>query len=404
MNSQESRIYAVTPVFNRIEQTLLCIECLKQQTHPNVRIIVVDGGSTDGTPEILGERYPDVTVIDNRGELWWGGATQIGIETALAEEPADSDFVLMVNNDTQFGPDTLTRLIETSRHHQAVVGAVVLGSDNAEEVIDGGITLDWRYYSFSTVKQLPADTELKLDCDVLPGRCTLVPVDAIRRCGNVDGAAFPHYLADYEFTHRLKRRGGFPLIVDYKAPVFTRVGQESQDNRSIGLAERWRNASDRRSKSNFLDHLRFVWRHSPPPYRGRLVLRLFLGGTAFLWHPVYRALVVPARCLFIFPLYRLMKRTKLLGPGTVTEDDCRRFGLSTQDLCNREILEPSGCRGHFRFREGRRSIRQHAPEALPLYWQTWKPLFKIQRFWSSRAAKRVESGLDRGPLRTRGKN
>jgi hypothetical protein len=114
-----------------------------------------------------------------------------------------------------------------------------------------------------------------------------------------------------------------------------------------------------------------------------------LGSTACIWHPVYRAVVAPS--------YRVLKWAGLLGPYLVTEDDCRRFGLSAHDLCGRGILEPSGYHGHFSFCQGRRIVRLHAPEALPLYWRTWHPLFKIRRFWSARTAARSGSGPDRLP-------
>ena len=381
MNSQESRVYAVVPVFNRIGQTLLCIECLKRQSHPDIRIIIVDGGSTDGTPEIIIERHPDVCVISGKGELWWGSASQLGIEAVLAEDPADSDFVLMVNNDTEFGPDIAQLLIETSRKYNAVVGSVVMDSEDGRTVIDGGVTLDWSQLLFSTVKKLPAGTAVKLDCDVLPGRCTLVPIKAIRHGGNVDGKAFPHYLADYEFTYRLKRQANTRLVVDYRARVFTRVDPPSPAQQRLGLSERWRKVSARRSKSNFMDHLRFIWRHSPPELRRTLTLRFLLGRTSFLWHPAYRR--------FVRPAYRALKRAGLTGPSLVTEADCHAYRLSAQDLCRRNVLQRSDYPEHFSFSQGRRTIRLLAPEALPLYWRSWHPLMKMRRWWSSRRRRRL---------------
>ncbi len=45
-------VYVVIPVFNRLHFTRACLGALQRQTYPNVTVIVADGGSTDGTPEI----------------------------------------------------------------------------------------------------------------------------------------------------------------------------------------------------------------------------------------------------------------------------------------------------------------------------------------------------------------
>ena len=114
-------VYCVTPVFNRINATLACIDCLKSQTYSDLVIIVVDGGSTDGTPEIIAKQHPDVIVIRGDKDLWWGEATRVGIDWALARSASDDDLIMLVNNDTTFGDDYVGKLIRYSLAHGAAM-------------------------------------------------------------------------------------------------------------------------------------------------------------------------------------------------------------------------------------------------------------------------------------------
>ena len=49
-------VSVVIPSFNRREILSRCLDALVAQTHPDFEVIVVDDGSTDGTPEFL-DRY-----------------------------------------------------------------------------------------------------------------------------------------------------------------------------------------------------------------------------------------------------------------------------------------------------------------------------------------------------------
>ncbi len=399
-----SRVFAVIPVFNRLDATLACVACLKQQTWPALTLIVVDGGSTDGTPDALAQAHPEVVVLSDLGALWWAGATRHGMDWALAHG-TNADFVLMINNDTYVDPDCVERLVATSRRYGAAVGGVVVDALDPTLVIDGGITLDWRHYRFHTVKAIPADGAPKLDCDVLPGRSTLVPMAAIRQVGAVDDKAFPHYIADYEFTHRLKRQAGLALVLDYEVKVRTRVASDEPATARQTLADLMQQAAGRRSKSNVGDHLRFIWRHAPAPVRHRLVRRLLRAQLSAAYRSLalrYRWLPLRGRGRTLYqglvdrcpePLRRVLGHGRraayssvrpvgvlLFRPYLVSARDCERHQLSLADLLARRLLIPSGYPGLFRFNARLPELRSEAPELIPLYWHAWRPGHKLRTY------------------------
>src|SRR5262245_44712960 len=97
-------VYALVPVFNRLELTQRVLGCLRaQRLDEPIRLIVINDGSTDGTHEFLSEQG-DITVLRGDGTLWWGGAVDLGLRHVLAEGRA-ADWVLLVNNDTIFASD-----------------------------------------------------------------------------------------------------------------------------------------------------------------------------------------------------------------------------------------------------------------------------------------------------------
>src|SRR5512134_3422798 len=57
-------------------------------------VVVVDNGSTDGSQQMLTEKYPQVKLIQNAGNVGLGKASNQGIEATQGRH------VLLLNNDT----------------------------------------------------------------------------------------------------------------------------------------------------------------------------------------------------------------------------------------------------------------------------------------------------------------
>ena len=78
-----------------------CLESLRAQSRPPGELIVVDGGSTDGSVDVAAAFDARVVRTDNRG---------LGFLYNLGAHAADSEYVLFSNNDVAYEPDCLAQL------------------------------------------------------------------------------------------------------------------------------------------------------------------------------------------------------------------------------------------------------------------------------------------------------
>ncbi|MGN0201733.1 MAG: glycosyltransferase family 2 protein [Candidatus Cryptobacteroides sp.] len=120
------RIAALLTVFNRKAKTLACLGDLYAVMRPaasEMDIFLVDGGSSDGTPEAVREAFPEVRVEVCEGLYWAGGmrrAWNMSLESGLAY----SHF-LLVNDDTRIFPQALSVL---AKAEDACPGGIYLGA------------------------------------------------------------------------------------------------------------------------------------------------------------------------------------------------------------------------------------------------------------------------------------
>jgi GT2 family glycosyltransferase len=410
-------VFAVIPVFNRLHFTRECIGLLQAQNYAPLRVVVADGGSTDGSVEAIRAEFPEVTVLTSEVELWWAGSMAMGIEYALREMGEAEGFVLMINNDTRIGPDYVSGLVAASRRHGGAVGALVVDSRDPSRVLDAGEYIDWPTYSFPVKDQVAPGETCADDVDVLPGRGSLVPLSMIRRAGNVDAARWPHYLADYEFFCRLKA-AGCPLAVTYDVRIEAHIEETGivPTTGTVGFRKVWNEAFSRRSMSNVVDHWRFVSRHAPAHLRGKLRLRLarrvlvdFTLRTRLrpLFLPLYWTLTLPGRArLFIANQRRVFGRFRedcrrqgrdvlcapqdfpgllrlplylLAGPGPLTEEAVRSSGLDAQALLAQGLLRPLAAPGWFALTTLRFAGQPEAGKLRRLFLRAWNPLTKVHK-------------------------
>jgi GT2 family glycosyltransferase len=190
----------VIPTYNGAALLAEALEALQQQTVEHA-VVVVDNASTDGTPELLAERFPAVRVLRLDENLGFGRAVNRGVELV------ETDVVVLVNNDTVCEPAFLERLLEPlADEGVAMVAGVLLQHDRPGLVDSAGIELDVTLRSWDVGWNAP-DGELPDADPVGPcGGAAAYRTSAFREGGGFDESFFA-YWEDVDLALRLRLAG-----------------------------------------------------------------------------------------------------------------------------------------------------------------------------------------------------
>ena len=187
-------------------------------------VIVVDNASTDDSLDALAG-LPKVQIIKNATNVGFATACNVGIRVASAP------FLLFLNPDCAFKPDTLIRLLEAMRFDERVgmVGGLLVNPDGTEQA--GGrraIPTPWRsfvrafglarfadrwprlFFDFHLLKQpLPNHN---IEVEAISGACMMVRREAIQDVGEWDERYFLH-CEDLDWCMRFRQKGWKILFV-----------------------------------------------------------------------------------------------------------------------------------------------------------------------------------------------
>lgn len=128
-------VTVITVAFNSAGTISRTIDSIAAQTHPRIEYIIVDGGSSDGTVELLRQREADIDLWLSEPDRGISDAFNKGIALASGQ------FISLVNSDDWMDPDHLARAIaclQESGADFAFGNLMVHGGGNAPQyVIDG---------------------------------------------------------------------------------------------------------------------------------------------------------------------------------------------------------------------------------------------------------------------------
>lgn len=200
--------------FNGWSQTRNCLEALRKSQYQQFTTIVVDHGTTTETQEALRADYPTVVRLTGSPELWWSGATNLGINWLLNNH---FQFVMLLNNDCYVTPTTIDHLIDKLfMQPGAIIAPVQQSATNGAYISIA--PRDNLLLGFTTLRGPKILTDRMSSKPLIPtrliigGRGVVIPAEAFKVIGLFDEERLPHYGADHDFYLRC-RKEGVPLFV-----------------------------------------------------------------------------------------------------------------------------------------------------------------------------------------------
>ena len=202
--------------------------------------VVVDHGSTDGTPELVRERFPDATLLhgENRGLAagWNRGISAL----------SSPRYLLILNADAWVVGDAVSQLIAfaDTRPDAAVVGPQLLYPDGTLQRSVRGFPTVWRlateylvlprltfgFRPFSAAAGGGIDHTATHEVDWVVGAALLVRSEAVREVGLSDDDYFL-FSEEVDWCYRFRRAGW--KVLYYPGARVTHVGETSHGGRMV---------------------------------------------------------------------------------------------------------------------------------------------------------------------------
>ena len=225
------------PTFNHLELTRQCIDAIQRTTEPgSYEIVVVDNGSTDGTPAWLADQDADgrLRAVLNDGNRGFSAACNQGAALARGE------VVLFLNNDTIPHPGWLDAVqAELAEHPETgIVGSKLLyanGTIQHAGVVVGEREGEGDPFPFHVYLCQPADAphvSRRREFQFVTGACLAIRRELHERVGGFD-EAFWNGHEDLDLC--LKARAAGAKVVYRPDSVVTHL--ESQTKRLLGLEQ-----------------------------------------------------------------------------------------------------------------------------------------------------------------------
>lgn len=200
-------LYIVIADFNGYEQTRRCLQAIFACKDVPFVVVLVDHGTCDETEVGVSVEFPDVFRVKGSADLWWTGATNLGIKVALQQ---GAEVIMLLNNDCYVTACTLQSMLEYGNlQPEAIIAPVQRDwKSGALLAINARSCLLLGFLTRPGPRQIESNMPALLPVElIIGGRGVVISRSVFERIGLFDEQHLPHYGADHDFYMRARKAG-----------------------------------------------------------------------------------------------------------------------------------------------------------------------------------------------------
>jgi GT2 family glycosyltransferase/radical SAM superfamily enzyme YgiQ (UPF0313 family)/Flp pilus assembly protein TadD len=240
-SSRTYKVSIVIPVWNKMDLTVQCLTKLAEVTQGvDYEVIIVDNGSTDGTPDFLRTLGGDVQLILNQENVGFAKACNQGAQAARGK------YLVFLNNDTIPQPHWLKPLVSEVDEHPEVgiVGSKLLFADGS--VQHAGVVFMRSHRSAYHIYRLAPSTSpfvnQRREFQAVTAACLLIRRELFEAVNGFD-EQFINGFEDVDLCLKVREKGAHviyqPRSVVYHLESQTPGRNDRNEHNSRLLEERW---------------------------------------------------------------------------------------------------------------------------------------------------------------------
>lgn len=230
-------IYIILINYNGFKDTADCVDSIKESNmSANIRIVIVDNASPDGSGERLKEKYKDdkqITVLPQAENRGFSAGNNIGAEYACGE---GAEYIVFLNNDTVADKSFLDGIIDYYNSDRSIgmITGKILYYDQPKTIwYAGGVYNPKKAKAAHIGSEQPDDgqyddiKEITFCC----GCYLLMSAENFKKIGPMPGAYFL-YCEDLEYSLRAMR-AGYKIIYYPESRIYHKVSASTGKASSV---------------------------------------------------------------------------------------------------------------------------------------------------------------------------
>ena len=199
--------------WNGRDLTLDCLSSLEKITYPNVKVYIIDNGSSDNSVTAIRNKFPDYEIIGLPENYGFARGNNAGFE--LVKQKAD--YTIFLNNDTIVDPNFVEPLINAMESNSTVKQSTpkIFYADNLDYIWFGGgkVSLWAGWIRHLGIRQKDSmQFSFNRNVDYATGCCVCMRTVDFESIGMFD-ESFLMYGEDVDLSLRFRKQGGQILFV-----------------------------------------------------------------------------------------------------------------------------------------------------------------------------------------------